>query len=129
MYRQQHLKSSIFGAEERNEAPRNVAAMAMPTVEEGQQQMLEMDHSLGYNGKYPDTVKFHPTMENTLIYNIGGLLVIENLMDKHNQQFLRGHDMEISAIAVSNSGNIIATGQKGTAFQRVADAPIILWNV
>lgn len=91
--------------------------------------MIEMDHSLGYNGKYPDTVKFHPTMENTLLYNIGGLLVVENLMDKHNQAFLRGHDMEISAIAVSNSGNIIATGQKGTVFQRVADAPIILWNM
>ena len=84
MYRQQHLKSSIFGAEERNEAPRNVAAMEQPTMAEGQQQMLEMDHSLGYNGKYPDTVKFHPTMENTLLYNIGGLLVIENLMNKHN---------------------------------------------
>ena len=68
-------------------------------------------------------------MENTLIYNIGGLLVIENLMNKHNQEFLRGHDMEISAIAVSNSGNIIATGQKGTVFQRTPDAPIILWNM
>ena len=91
--------------------------------------MVEMDHSLGYNGKYPDTVKFHPTMENTLVYNIGGLLVIENLTDKNNQEFLRGHDMEISAIAVSNSGNIIATGQKGTVFQKVPDAPIILWNM
>ena len=91
--------------------------------------MIEMDHSIGYNGKYPDTVKFHPTQENTHVYNIGGLLVIENLMDKHNQAFLRGHDMEISAIAVSNSGNIIATGQKGTVFQRVPDAPIILWNM
>lgn len=105
------MKSSIFGAEERNEAPRNVAAMEQPAAgEESGQQMLEMDHSLGYNGSYPDTVKFHPTMENTLLYNIGGLLVIENLMDKHKQEFLRGHDMEISALAVSNSGNIIATG-------------------
>jgi len=88
-----------------------------------------MDHSIGYNGKYPDTIKFHPTMENTLIYNIGGLLVVENLQDKHKQEFLRGHDMEITAIAVSNSGNMIATGQKGTVFQRTADAPIILWNM
>ena len=37
--------------------------------------------------------------------------------------------MEISALAVSNSGNIIATGQKGTVFQRTPDAPIILWNM
>ena len=129
MYRQQHLQSSIFGGGQRNEAPRNVAAMEQPAVQEGQQTLLEMDHSIGYNGKYADTIKYHPTMENTLLYNIGGLLVIENLMDKHNQEFLRGHDMEISAIAVSNSGNIIATGQKGTTFQRTPDAPIILWNM
>ena len=36
--------------------------------------------------------------------------------------------MEISAIAVSHSGNIIATGQQGTIFQKLPDAPIILWN-
>ena len=83
MYRQQHLKSSIFGADERNEAPRNVAAMQQPVVPDGQATLIEMDHSIGYNGKYPDTIKFHPTMDNTLIYNIGGLLVVENLMDKH----------------------------------------------
>ena len=63
-----------------------------------------------------------------MIYNIGGLLVIENVHDKHQQQFLRGHDMEISAIAVSHSGNIVATGQLGTVFQKLPDAPIILWN-
>ena len=36
--------------------------------------------------------------------------------------------MEISAIAVSQTGNIIATGQVGTIFQKLPDAPIILWN-
>ena len=36
--------------------------------------------------------------------------------------------MEISAIAVSKSGNIVATGQLGTVFQKLPDAPIILWN-
>jgi hypothetical protein len=75
-----------------------------------------MEHSIGYNAKYSDTVRYHPTEKDTLIYPIGGLLVIENLHDKSKQQFLRGHDMEISAIAISNSGKIIATGQKGTVF-------------
>jgi len=74
------------------------------------QEILELEHSIGYNGKYQNTVHFHPTQKDTMIYNIGGLLVIENLHDKHRQQFLRGHDMEISAIAVSKSGNIVATG-------------------
>jgi WD40 repeat protein len=54
--------------------------------------------------------------------------VIENLHDKHQQQFLRGHDMEISAITLSNSGSLIATGQLGTVFQKLPEAPIILWN-
>jgi hypothetical protein len=36
--------------------------------------------------------------------------------------------MEISAITVSNSGSLIATGQLGTIFQKLPDAPVILWN-
>lgn len=36
--------------------------------------------------------------------------------------------MEISAIAISNTGSMIATGQLGTIFQKLPDAPIILWD-
>ena len=36
--------------------------------------------------------------------------------------------MEISAIAVSSSGRMIATGQKGTIHQKTPEAPIIIWN-
>lgn len=43
-------------------------------------------------------------------------MVIENLLDKHKQEFLRGHDMEISALAISNSGKMLASGQLGTIF-------------
>ena len=42
-----------------------------------------MEHSIGYNGAYKNTIHYHPTDQDTLIYNIGGLLVIENLHDKH----------------------------------------------
>ena len=73
-------------------------------------QLLELEHSIGYNGKYSSTVHYHPAETNMIIYNIGGLLVIEDVHDKHKQQFLRGHDMEISAITVSHSGRMIATG-------------------
>ena len=75
-----------------------------------------MEHSIGFNGKFTDTVLYHPTEKDTLVYPIGGLLVIENLHDKHKQEFLRGHDMDISAVAISNSGKLIATGQRGTVF-------------
>ena len=72
--------------------------------------MIEMEHAIGYNGKYTETVHYHPLEKDTIIYNIGGLLVFENVHDKHKQEFLRGHDMEITAIAVSNSGRFVATG-------------------
>lgn len=77
------MKSNIFGSDERNVAPRNVAAMSTPTLEDGQAAVIELEHSIGYNGKYADTIQFHPTEKDTLIYNIGGLLVIQNLHDKH----------------------------------------------
>ena len=93
-----------------------------------QTSLIEMEHSIGYNGRYRNTIHYHPTETDTLIYNIGGLLVIEDLQDKHKQEFLRGHDMEISCITVSASGKLLATGQKGTQFQRTPEAPVIMWN-
>ncbi len=48
-------------------------------------ELLEMEHSIGYNGKYQNTVHYHPNEKDMLIYNIGGLLVLENVHDKHNQ--------------------------------------------
>lgn len=45
--------------------------------------MIEMEHSIGYNGRHANTVHYHPTQKDTLIYSIGGLLVIEDLHDKH----------------------------------------------
>lgn len=87
-----------------------------------------MEHSIGYTGRYRNTIHYHPTDKDTLIYNIGGLLVIEDLHDKHKQEFLRGHDMEISCVAVSPNGKFLATGQRGTTFQRTPEAPVIMWN-
>jgi hypothetical protein len=42
-----------------------------------------LEHSIGYNGKYQQTVFYHPQDKDSIIYNIGGLLVIENIQDKH----------------------------------------------
>lgn len=94
---------------------------------EGKSQ-VELEHSIGYNGAYLNTIQWHPTEKDTLLYNNGGLLCVESLHDKHKQEFLRGHDMEISCLAVSNNGKIVASGQAGTQFQRTPEAPVILWN-
>ena len=65
---------------------------------------LELDHIIGYNGRSLKTVCFHPKNPDLFIYCIGGLIVIEDINDRHKQDFLRGHDMGVTALAVSNSG-------------------------
>ena len=44
---------------------------------------LEMEHLSGYNGKKFRTIHFHPKDPNTFLYNIGGLIVIEDINDKN----------------------------------------------
>lgn len=96
--------------------------------EEAKGELIELAHSIGYTGKYQRTLIYHPTKADTLIYNNGGLIVIENLHEKHQQEFLRGHDMEVSAMATSFSGKLLATGQVGSIFQKTPEAPVILWD-
>ena len=36
--------------------------------------------------------------------------------------------MEISALAISRNGNLVATGQVGTIFHKLPEAPVILWD-
>ena len=61
-------------------------------------------------------------------YSLGSLASIENLNDPQNQQILRGHDMQVCAIAVSVSGKYIATGQIGTKNFKGNSAPVFLWQ-
>lgn len=96
---------------------------------EGRAELVELAHSIGYTGRNCGTLMYHPTSADTLIYSSGGLVVIENLHDKHQQDFLRGHDMEITAMAISSSGKYLATGQLGTIFQKTPEAPVILWDL
>ena len=57
-------------------------------------------------GKLPSIfAHFHPKNPNLFIYSIGGSIILEDINDRHKQDFLRGHDMGITALAVSNSGN------------------------
>ncbi|EAS05346.1 zinc carboxypeptidase family protein, putative (macronuclear) [Tetrahymena thermophila SB210] len=102
------------------------------TFQSDQQQqvpdVLELDHLIGFNGKNSNTCFYHPLDQKKIIYSVGGLVVIENSEDKHDQQFLRGHDMPISSLAVSPSGNYIASGQIGSKFTQTREAPIILWD-
>ena len=66
-----------------------------------------MEHLIGYSGRNFKTIRFHPQDSSSFVYNIGGLVVIEDINDRNKQSFLRGHDMPITALSVSHQGTFI----------------------
>jgi len=90
---------------------------------------LQLDHMLGYSDTYPTTVITHPGDENIFIKSMGSLVVVGDLNDIHTQMFLRGHDMQVTALAASPSGRYLASGQQGTVHFRGYAAPIFLWDL
>lgn len=90
---------------------------------------LQLEHMIGYAGLFRKTVLSIPNRESSFVKSIGCLVAIENLNDQFDQKFLRGHDMQISALAVSPQGTYIASGQMGTVSFKGNAAPIFVWDV
>lgn len=86
-------------------------------------QNLELETAIGFEGKMPNGLKIHPDRMH-MIYSIGCNIVVENLQTRH-QDFLIGHNNNISCIAVSKCGRYIASGQV-TYMGFKAD--IIIWD-
>ena len=84
---------------------------------------------IGYAGLFKKTVISIPNRESSFVKSMGCLVAIENLNDQFDQKFLRGHDMQISALAVSPKGTYIASGQIGTISYKGNAAPIFVWDV
>jgi WD40 repeat protein len=89
---------------------------------------LQLEHMMGYSGRHTCTVAALPNDEIRFVKTMGNLVCIENLEDPHDQKLMRGHDMPISALAVSPSGNFIASGQEGTTKFKGLAAPIFVWD-
>jgi WD40 repeat protein len=89
---------------------------------------LELDHVIGYNGQYQQTLLYHPYSKDIALYTIGSLILVENVNEKTAQQFLRSHDMEITALTLSHAGKILASGQRGSIYKKVPEAPVVLWD-
>lgn len=49
-------------------------------------------------------------------------IVVRDLQDPHNQNFLTAHDDQITCLAVSNGGALLASGQRGE------NADVVVWN-
>jgi WD40 repeat protein len=89
---------------------------------------LQLEHMLGYAGDFRKTVLALPGSDQLYVKSMGSLVAIENMSDPHSQRFLRGHDMPISALAISESGRLIASGQVGTTHHKGCAAPVFLWH-
>lgn len=83
------------------------------------EQDLELQAVIGFQGKCQDFdplgkvidgLVLHPDNEH-IIYPLGTTLVVRHIISR-TQQFLRGHDNDISVVKVSPTGKYIASGQK-----------------
>lgn len=73
--------------------------------------ILELEHAIGYSGKIVQSAYFHPNGKD-FVYIAGGCIVICDLKDPHQQGFLRGHDNQITCLALSSTGRLLASGKK-----------------
>ena len=62
---------------------------------------IELDHAMGFSGKIIDSVILHPNAKDYILV-AGCSVVVGDLSDPHNQNFLTAHDDQISCISISN---------------------------
>ena len=89
---------------------------------------LELEHMIGYTGQGAQSIQYHPTERDTLVGYIGRLVLIANVHDKHQQEFLHGHNEEVTSLAISPSGNLIASGQGSSRCVPNSEAMVIVWD-
>jgi cilia- and flagella-associated protein 52 len=91
---------------------------------------FELSHIMGLNSKIPHPVQSHPTMNEVILYSVGGIVIAEDLSEKNNQVFLRHGNREISCFKVSNTGRFLAVGfTRGSEnFDKKLPVSIILWD-
>jgi WD40 repeat protein len=87
------------------------------------EQELELQAVIGFKGEVPGGLLLHPDQEH-LIFPLGCTIVLRNVVKK-TQAFLQGHDNQVNCVTVSNSGALLASGQK-THMGFPAD--VIIWD-
>jgi len=102
--------------------------MGISSFTMGDADVVELEHSIGYTGRHKGTVCPHPQQQNTLVHDIGSLIVIADKTDPHKQEFLRGHTENITTLVVSPSGALIGSGQLGSRSSKDSEAPVIVWD-
>lgn len=75
---------------------------------------LKLASVIGFGGGVRDGLVVHPNGEQ-LIYPLGTTLVVESIAGKRAQTFLHGHTDNVTCVAVSQSGQYVASGQQTTS--------------
>ncbi|XP_024356612.1 cilia- and flagella-associated protein 52 isoform X2 [Physcomitrium patens] len=85
---------------------------------------LPLQACLGFGGTVANGLILHPD-KKTLIYPLGTTIVLRDRGDLTKQEFLQGHNNQVSCVTVSRSGRYMASGQiSPMGFS----APIIIWD-
>uniref|UniRef100_A0A0G4HQM4 Cilia- and flagella-associated protein 52 n=1 Tax=Chromera velia CCMP2878 TaxID=1169474 RepID=A0A0G4HQM4_9ALVE len=84
---------------------------------------LDLQAVVGFKGSVPDGLLLHPDNSH-LIYPLGSTVVVRHVPTRE-QTFLRGHDAPVNALALSKSGQLLASGAK-THMGFPAD--VIVWD-
>mmetsp|Transcript_11003 Transcript_11003/g.24226 ORF Transcript_11003/g.24226 Transcript_11003/m.24226 type:complete len:613 (+) Transcript_11003:106-1944(+) len=83
---------------------------------------LDLEHAIGCNVAYRNVCHLHPNGKN-FVKAVGGVVIVGDLNDPHEQTFLHGHDDFITCLAVSHNGRFAASGQQGQ------NADVIVWDL
>ena len=83
----------------------------MGTGEDAPSPAVELEHAVGYSA-LKGGLKYHPN-EREYLFAAGASIIVCDFTDPHQQTFLRGHDGNITCLALSRTGKYIASGQYG----------------
>jgi len=89
---------------------------------------FELSHIIGLNTNIQKSIQGHPTMPDSLIYSVGGLIVVEDLSDRNNQVYFRHGQNQIGAFKISNNGKFLAVGFISDNLEKIIPTSVILWN-
>ncbi|KAL1504617.1 hypothetical protein AB1Y20_008400 [Prymnesium parvum] len=89
---------------------------------------LELEHMMGFAAAGTGSVHFHPTEPDVMVSYTGRLVVLSNIHDAHQQEFLKGHNEEITCLALSPMGTMIASGQVSTTRVPRSEAMVLVWD-
>jgi cilia- and flagella-associated protein 52 len=89
---------------------------------------VELEYTIGFTGLRRHMLCSHPVKTTQIIYGVGSKIVIGDVIKAHKQTILRGHTCDVTAIAMSPSGDMIASGQAGDPDSGIA-AYVLVWHV